>query len=63
MTIIKAGNPKKAAKGKFFFRGKNCGCKWYAGRGDKGLMISPPSCEFYAYMQCPNCEKVVHDIR
>lgn len=61
MTIIKAGDSSKAKKGEFFFHCKNCGCEWYANRGDEGLKISPPCFEFFTYMKCPNCKKVVYD--
>lgn len=58
MNITKRGDPAKS-HGEFRFVCKNCGCEWNANRGDKGLHISPPCCEFYTYMKCPNCGKEV----
>ena len=59
MNIIKPGNPQRV--GEFRFTCRNCECEWYANRGDNGLKISPPCCEFYAYMRCPNCGKEAID--
>ena len=60
MVIINTGDVSKA-KGEFNFKCKECGCEWYANRGDKGLRISPPYCEFFAYMKCPNCGETSYD--
>ena len=60
MKIAKLGVSQKAA-GEFHFTCPNCGCEWYADRGDKGIKISPPCVEFFAYMKCPNCNKTVYD--
>ena len=56
MFITKPGR-KIETVGEFRFACKRCGCEWNADRGDNGLHISPPCCEFYAYMNCPNCGK------
>lgn len=61
MTITKPGDPAKMHRGEFSFRCKKCGCEWNADRGDKGLKISPPCCEFFAYMDCPNCGSYAED--
>lgn len=55
MHIIKLGDLTKSKKGEFHFTCKNCGCEWYADRGDNGLKISAPCFEFFVYMRCPNC--------
>lgn len=60
MTITKPGDPTKS-HGEFSFRCKKCGCEWNADRDDRGLKISPPCVEFYAYMDCPNCESFTKD--
>lgn len=60
MIITKYGKPQKA-HGEFRFRCEKCGCEWAADRGDKGLNISPPCFEFFAYMKCPNCETEARD--
>ena len=60
MNITKLGNTQKR-RGEFFFRCKKCGCEWYADRGDEGLRFSPPCCEFYVYMKCPNCKSYTED--
>lgn len=61
MHIVRLGIPQTAGRGEFHFLCKKCGCEWYADRGDKGLKISPPCCEFYAYMDCPNCNSYTAD--
>lgn len=58
MVITKHGTPQKISGG-YNFVCKKCGCEWNANRGDKGLKFSPPCCEFYTYMKCPNCGKEV----
>ena len=60
MIII---NPGSAAYGvqEFHFKCEKCDCEWYAGRSDAALKISPPCCEFFAYMKCPNCGKECYD--
>lgn len=60
MVIIKPGDSSKA-EGEFYFECKECGCVWTADRGDSGLKISPPCCEFFAYMKCPNCGETSYD--
>lgn len=59
MQIIKVGDISKAKKGEFHFICKKCGCEWYADRGDKGLIIAPPCCEFSVDMKCPTCNTYV----
>ena len=60
MNIVKLGNYQNT-KGEFHFICEKCECEWYADRGDKGLGISPPCFEFYAYMKCPTCKAEVID--
>lgn len=60
MNIVRLGKPQNK-QGEFHFICDECGCEWYANRGDSGLKISPPCCEFYAYMKCPNCDKQAID--
>ena len=55
--IIK--NSGKSQKGEFYFKCRNCGCEWYADRGE--VKISPPCVEFYTYMKCPTCGTVCYD--
>lgn len=57
MNIINPG--KTTRKGEFYFKCRNCGCEWYADRGE--VKISPPCVEFYTYMKCPNCRAVCYD--
>jgi len=61
MKIIKLGTPQDNKIGEFHFICKKCGTEWYADRGDKELKISPPCCEFYTYMNCPNCGSYTED--
>ena len=61
MRVTKHGNPEKAKPGEFRFKCERCECEWDANRGDKGLNFSPPCCEFYAYMKCPECGETAFD--
>ena len=61
MNIVKLGISLTERKGEFHFNCKECGCEWFADRGDNGLKISPPCCEFFAYMDCPNCKTTSYD--